>query len=170
MTRVIVCSLSRIDEIAAASGARSMVTLINAGTPVQRPAGIAPERHLFIGMSDIAEPLDGHIAPGGNHVDQLLDFARAWDRRAPLLIHCWAGVSRSTAAAFVSACALNPEREEAEIAAAIRAASPTATPNPRFVAIADERLKRSGRMIAAVEAIGRGEDCFEGVPFDLPLS
>ena len=158
MPRVHVCSLARIDEIAHAAGARSMVTLINVGTPVTRPACIAPERHLFIGMSDIGQPLPGHVA-----------FVRAWDRREPLLIHCWAGVSRSTAAAFVTACALNPERAEDEIASHIRASSPTATPNARFVSIADERLGRKGRMIAAVEAIGRGEDCWEGVPFALPL-
>ena len=169
MPRVHVCSLARIDEIASASGARSMVTLINVGTPVERPACIAPDRHLFIGMSDIAQPLPGHVAPDVAHVETLLSFVRAWDRRDPLLIHCWAGVSRSTAAAFVTACALNEGRAEDEIAATIRAASPTATPNPRFVAIADRRLGRGGRMVAAIEAIGRGEDCWEGVPFALPL-
>ena len=169
MPRVHVCSLARIDEIASASGARSMVTLINIGTPVERPACIAPERHLFIGMSDIAHPVQGLVAPDVAHVETLLSFVRAWDRADPLLIHCWAGVSRSTAAAFVTACALNEGRAEDEIAATIRAASPTATPNPRFVAIADERLGRSGRMIDAIRAIGRGEDCFEGVPFALPL-
>ena len=169
MPRVHVCSLARIDEIASASGARSMITLINVGTPVERPACIAPERHLFIGMSDIAQPLPGHVAPDVAHVETLLSFVRAWDRRDPLLIHCWAGVSRSTAAAFVTACALNERRAEEEIAETIRAASPTATPNARFVAIADRRLGRGGRMVAAIEAIGRGEDCWEGVPFALPL-
>ncbi|MFO1167888.1 MAG: tyrosine phosphatase family protein [Rhodoblastus sp.] len=169
MPRVHVCSLARIDETAHAIGARSMVTLINVGTPVTRPACITPERHLFIGMSDIAQPLAGHVAPDVAHVETLLDFVRAWDRREPLLIHCWAGVSRSTAAAFVTACALNPKRVEDEIACAIRKSSPTATPNPRFVAIADEMLGRNGRMVAAISAIGRGEDCFEGTPFALPL-
>ena len=153
MPRVHVCSLARIDEIASASGARSMVTLINVGTPVERPACIAPERHLFIGMSDIAHPVQGLVAPDVAHVETLLSFVRAWDRREPLLIHCWAGVSRSTAAAFVTACALNERRAEDEIAATIRAASPTATPNPRFVAIADERLG-----LEAAEDVGRDVD------------
>ena len=169
MPRLHVCPLSRIDEVAVASGARSMVTLINVGTPVARPASIPADRHLFIGMSDIAQHVQGLVAPDVSHVRALLSFVRAWDRRAPLLIHCWAGVSRSTAAAFVAACALGPARDEGEIAARIRAVSPTATPNPRFVAIADEQLGRGGRMVAAVQAIGRGEDCFEGVPFALPL-
>jgi predicted protein tyrosine phosphatase len=47
----------------------------------------------------------------------------------------------------------------------LRQRSPTATPNARLVALADAALKREGRMIAAIEKIGRGEDCFEGTPF-----
>jgi predicted protein tyrosine phosphatase len=86
------------------------------------------------------------------------------------VIHCWAGVSRSTAAAFITACALAPERPEAEIADALRAASPMATPNARLVAVADEMLGREGRMIAAVGRIGRGADVtFENEPFELRL-
>ncbi|MDE2365166.1 MAG: dual specificity protein phosphatase family protein [Hyphomicrobiales bacterium] len=169
MTALYVCPLSRIDEIATASNARSLVTLINVGTPVARPACIAADRHLFISMSDVTTPMQGHIAPAQDHVAALLDFVRAWDRAHPVLIHCWAGVSRSTAAAFVAACALAPQRDEAEIAEAIRAASPTATPNARFVAVADDMLRRDGRMNAAVAAIGRGVDCFEGVPFSLAV-
>ena len=169
MPRLLVCPLSRIDEFVETHGARSLVTLINVGTPVERPAAIEAHRHLFIGMSDIATPLQGHVAPDAAHVETLLAFVRAWDRKAPMLIHCWAGVSRSTAAAFVAACALAPDRDEAEIAQEIRAASPTATPNARFVAIADAHLRRNGRMSDAVRAIGRGVDCFEGVPFALAI-
>jgi len=86
-----------------------------------------------------------------------------------MLIHCFAGVSRSTASAFIAACLLAPHRDEHEIARALRKASPTATPNARFVALADSRLERKGRMSAAVAAIGRGEDCFEGLPFALEI-
>jgi predicted protein tyrosine phosphatase len=86
-----------------------------------------------------------------------------------MVIHCFAGVSRSTAAAFIAACALNPTRDEAEIAAAIRAASRTATPNARLVALADAALGRDGRMSKAVAAIGRGEICEEGIPFSLAI-
>ena len=135
-----------------------------------RPAEIDADRHLFIGMSDITEPLDGHILPAEKHVAQLIAFARAWDRNEPLVIHCHAGVSRSTAAAFIIACALAPSRRERDIADAIRRASHTATPNRRMVAIADAMLERGGRMVAAIERIGRGSDCYEGVPFVLELT
>jgi predicted protein tyrosine phosphatase len=78
-------------------------------------------------------------------------------------------VSRSTAAAFITACALRPHRDEAEIAQAVRTKSPTATPNSRLVTIADAMLGRNGRMVAAIEKIGRGRNCFEGAPFALEL-
>jgi predicted protein tyrosine phosphatase len=167
--RIHVCSLDRIDAAVRETGARSLVTLLNRGTPVVRPLAILPERHLFIEMSDILDPVDGHILPAEQHVRDLLDFAVDWDRTAPLLIHCFAGVSRSTAAAFIIACALSPTRRESEIAQAIRAASPTATPNTRLVAVADSILARSGRMSEAVTAIGRGAMCDVGVPFGLEV-
>ena len=167
--RLHVCALARIGETVETTGARSLVTLLNRGTLVTRPPAIRPERHLFISMSDIVEDMDGHILPAERHVNDLLAFVTAWDRAEPLLIHCYAGVSRSTAAAFITACALNPARDEGEIAQAIRAASPTATPNARLVAVADALLGRAGRMSEAVEAIGRGETCDVGVPFGLEV-
>ena len=124
---------------------------------------------MFIGVSDIVDPLDGHIVPAAEHVERLLAFVRAWGRENPLVIHCWAGISRSTAAVFVTACALKPERSEDDIARALRQVSPIATPNRRIVAVADEILGRRGRMVDAVERIGRGQEAFEGVPFRLSL-
>jgi predicted protein tyrosine phosphatase len=169
MPRIHVCSLARIAGMTETTGARSLVTLINKGTRVDRPAAIAAENHLFVAISDITSDMEGQILPGDAHVRTLLEFVQRWDRDAPILIHCFAGVSRSTAAAFITACALRPDRAEDAIAQSIRAASPTATPNARLVALADTMLGRSGRMIAAVERIGRGQDCMEGIPFALDL-
>jgi predicted protein tyrosine phosphatase len=160
-----VCPLSRLAETVEATGARRIVTLINAATPVPRPAAIAEADHLVISVSDIVEAMDGHVLPGDAHLDRLLAFAAAADPAHPMVVHCYAGVSRSTAAAFAIACALDPRRDEAEAAQALRAASPTATPNRLIVSLADARLGRGGRMVRAVEAIGRGADCFEGTPF-----
>jgi len=169
MPRIHVCPLALIDETVEESGARSLVTLLSPGTPIVRPRQIAPERHLAIGVADIVEAAPGSILPADAHVRELLDFVARWDRAAPLLIHCFAGVSRSTAAAFIAVCALAPQREEGEIARALREASPTATPNTRLVALADATLRRAGRMTRAIEQIGRGEACFEGAPFALEI-
>jgi predicted protein tyrosine phosphatase len=164
-----VCSLARLHRMTTDSGASHVLTLINDRTPVERPREIAPERHLFIAMSDILEPLEGHILPGEAHARRVIDFARGWDRASPMMIHCYAGVSRSTAAALIVATTLMPAREELELARTIRTRSPTATPNLKLVEAADALLKRDGRLLRAAESIGRGVDCFEGLPFRLEI-
>ena len=164
-----VSSLARLHETVRLTGARHVVTLINAATPVERPLTISSENHLYIGVSDIAAPLDGHIMPGRAHVETLLAFVRAWDQLHPMVIHCWAGISRSTAAAYITRCALDPKADEGVLARRLRKLSPSATPNPALIAAADDLLNRRGRMISAIAAIGRGEDAFEGVPFHLSL-
>jgi predicted protein tyrosine phosphatase len=144
-----------------------LVTLINGDTLVPTPPSIGPDRHLRLDMNDICEPSAGLVLPCEEHVADLVQFALDWDRKAPLLIHCWAGISRSTAAAFITLCALNPDADEFSLARALRQASATAYPNRRLVALGDEVLSRSGRMIQAVEHIGRGEFAEEGQVFSL---
>ena len=165
-----VCSLARLHSTVKNTGARHIVTLLGLEDRIDRPETVPARNHLFLRMHDICEPLEGHVAPDAEHVADLVRFVRGWDQAAPLVVHCWAGISRSTAAAFVSVCALKPERDEREIAWAIRRASPTATPNLRIVAFADLMLERNGRMLTAIEAIGRGSLASEGVPFGLDLA
>ena len=164
-----VCSLSKLEETVARSGAERVLSLLAAGTEVTRPASIARENHLHLVMHDIAVAQDGMTMPGEDHVRNLLDFARKWDRAKPMVVHCYAGISRSTASAYIIAAALAPKRNEAELAQTLRKLSPSATPNPRLIAVADTLLSRQGRMIEAIEAIGRGADAFEGTPFVLKI-
>ena len=127
-----VCSLARLYETVAATGARHVITLLKDTDRVQRPESIAAANHLVLGMDDIAVPMDGYVLPCDDHVGRLIGFVRGWDRTSPLVVHCFAGISRSTAGAYVAACALNPARDEMTIARALRRASATATPNTRI--------------------------------------
>ena len=138
-----VCSLSRVYSTIDETGARHLVTLLRLTDRVDRPRHIAPENHLVLAVDDIS---------------------------TPMVVHCFAGISRSTAGAFVVACAINPDRDEREIAQAIRNASSTAQPNARIVEIADRLLKRDGRMVRAVETLGPAEFASEGIPFRLDLA
>ena len=164
-----VCSLARLHQTVDSVGARHVITLMRDVDKVVRPKSIAEANHLVLSMDDIAQPIEGYEMPGEAHVARLIEFVTGWDRAAPMVVHCYAGISRSTAAAFTAACALNPKRDEAEIAQALRRASAIASPNVRIVALADAALGRKGRMVRAIEEIGVGQSAFEGNPFRLDL-
>jgi predicted protein tyrosine phosphatase len=160
-----VCSLADLPEIVRMTGASHVLTVMGNVGQVQRPASVLEANHLKVSMDDITEPMEGYTPPSERHVEQVLNFVRGWDRAAPLVIHCYAGVSRSTASAFAAACMLNPHRDEMEIARKIRAASPIASPNRLIVSLADKALGRNGRMVRALEAIGPATMMVEGRPF-----
>jgi predicted protein tyrosine phosphatase len=148
--------------------ASHLVTLIDPATPVERPLGVPESRHLRIDVDDINQPIDGLIAPDIDCVTRLLDFSRTWDASGPMVVHCFAGISRSTASAFVIACDRNPDVAERQIALTLRRAAPHALPNRRIVALADDILNRRGRMVEAIDAIGGNNFVATGSPFDLP--
>lgn len=171
MSEIIVSPLSRIAEMAVRHKSREMVTLIAKEQAFHRPAVISADRHLTLQMNDITfKGNDKLIAPDDVHIQTLIDFAREWDQSAPLLVHCWMGVSRSPAAAIIVALAVKPDEDDAILAARLRTVSPFATPNARIIEIGDTLLGRNGALVSAVKAIGRGADTDGNVPFVFPLS
>src|SRR5262245_45657163 len=135
-----VCSLAALPATVEATGARYILTVMGNVAKAERPASVLETNHLKISMDDITEAADGFVAPSAVHVEQMLHFVRNWSRDAPMVIHCFAGISRSTASAFAAACLLNPNRDELSIAQQIRRASPSAFPNRLIVTLADEAL------------------------------
>ena len=162
---IVVFPLRRLPEMVAATGARRVVSVLNAHLIPPTPAGIAPEDHLKLAMSEYVELKPGERHPGLGQIERLIAFASEWDRRQPLLIHCFSGLNRSTASAFIIQCALNPGVPPTLIAHQMRAASETAAPNRMMIALADQLLGRKGDMIGAIEVIGPGQPAAEGRPF-----
>jgi len=164
---LIVSSLRRLPELIGARSPSHLISLLAPSEMIEEHPAMSG-RHLRLGVNDIVEPAEGLVAPHEGTVRAILDFAEAWDPRQPMLIHCWAGISRSSATAFIVACAKNPQADETVIADHLRAQSPIAHPNSRLVALADALLGREGRMSAAVHSIGPGRPAFENEPFELP--
>lgn len=167
---IIVCPLSRAPEIARERRPSHVVSLLDPGSAFPSLEGYGHDRHLRLGIHDIEADADGLDICCAQRMDRILDFVGGWGRDEPILIHCYAGISRSTATAYITACAHNPAMDEEEIALALRAASPTASPNRRFIALADAALGRGGSMSAAIEKIGRGPPWYEvgeAAPFAL---
>jgi predicted protein tyrosine phosphatase len=163
---LIVSGLHDVDAVVRSRRPSHVITLLDPHLMGEAPR-FFPDRHLKVAVDDIWEPSEGMVLPHADQVDRVLDFGRTWDASAPLLVHCWAGVSRSTATAFILACERNPETPELTIAKALRKASSAATPNPLLVQLADDMLGRGGRMVDAVTAIGKGVYAYPGAPFEL---
>jgi predicted protein tyrosine phosphatase len=172
MTMIHVCALATLQQTVLRTRAQTVLTLLRNVERHMSENPVQVARHLRLELSDIAEDMPGQIVPADEHVVAALDFVRAWDRREPMVIHCYAGVSRSTAAAYAAACLLRPQADERALAEQLREASPTATPNMAIVAHADRRLGRGGRMVEAIAAIGRGAEVTDylGIPFSLAVA
>jgi predicted protein tyrosine phosphatase len=164
-----VCSLAALPDTVKATGASHILTVMAKVDQVQRPQSVLEANHLRVQVDDITEPMDGFVAPNDSHIEKVLNFVRGWDRSAALVIHCYAGISRSTASAFAAVCMLNPHRDEISIARQIRAASPIASPNRLMVSLADKALGRDGRMLRALDEMGPGNMLVEGRPFRVDL-
>jgi predicted protein tyrosine phosphatase len=166
---IVVSSLGHLDRVAARHSPSHVLTLLSPDQVAQTSSfDVPPERHRRLYFHDITEARAGLIEPDSELIKAILDFGNDWTGERPLLIHCWAGISRSSAAAFLIACARN-DGYEADIADELRRRAPFATPNRLMAALADDLLGRRGRMVEAVDRIGRGADASEGAPYEMPM-
>jgi predicted protein tyrosine phosphatase len=168
---ILVCPLSKVAAVVAAHDPGIVISVLDPGSlfPDLGPKYLG--RHLRLQFHDVHGPAESQVTPTAAQVTRLLGFIAAWDRRDPMLIHCRAGIGRSTAAAFIAACFCNPHAEEHRIAVALRQASPLARPNETLVALADNAMGRRGRMSEAIASTGRNLpwiDVAEGEPFRMP--
>lgn len=163
-----ICSLAAAPQMARTLRPSRIVSLLSPYDTFPSFDGMGPDLHLTVPIHDIVDDIGDWRAPDVSHAESVIRFVESWDRTAPMLIHCWAGISRSTASAFITACVHNPHVDEGEIASAIRSASITAQPNKRLIAHADAVLGRGGRMVRAVESIGRGQMHEEAQTFSIP--
>ncbi len=107
-------------------------------------------------VDDIVEPADGKVLPARGHVEEILRFGAdlaAWKAvkgEGHLLVHCHAGVSRSTAAMLCLLAQANPEQDEESLFERLRRIRPRAWPNSLLVGHTDDLLGRGGRLTAAL--------------------
>ncbi|HET7336050.1 MAG TPA: protein-tyrosine phosphatase family protein [Rhizomicrobium sp.] len=169
MSMILVTPLSAVAETIRRDRPSHLVTLLSPEHMIETPAGLLPDHHLRLGMNDVPDAQFAEAPPAANHIGDLINFGRTWDAQAPMLVHCWAGVSRSMAAAYILLCDRLGPGSEADIAKAIRFRAPHAYPNPLLVKLADVALGREGRMIAAAAAMGRGTIVTQGERVEFPL-
>jgi len=152
--RVTICG---IDELAGHcdAGATHVLSILDPNWPEPEAFGAFDRHHrLELRFHDIIEPQRGLVAPAHEHVTRLLalgrDLVAARDSR--VLVHCHAGISRSTAAATLMLTQARPDRPAEEALREVVRLRPPAWPNLRMIEIGDELLGRNGEVVAAVAA------------------
>lgn len=164
---IYVCSLLELNEHAAALKPDRVISIVAPEEQPATPPGVAADAHLRVSCHDITAPGPMQILPDRRHVKQIVAFARQWDPTRRILIHCQAGISRSTAAALITYAAHFPDTVH-EAAAHLRRTGPHVRPNPLMTEIGDELLGMEGRLIAAVESMGPGALVLEARLVNIP--
>lgn len=131
-----------------------VISILDPGFP--EPAGLARlPRHVLIRLhfDDVVDPAPaGSLPPSHEDVANLLvagERIRA-DKPSHLLVHCHAGISRSTATAALIMAYANPGHEEAAFEA-LKVIRPRCWPNSRMIRLGDEIMGRRGALVAALE-------------------
>jgi len=155
--RVTICGIPELDEHCAA-GVTHVLSILDPEWPDPSAfTDFPPHRRLALRFHDIIEPSRRQLAPSRDDVERLLSFGRELGEAAEshLLVHCHAGVSRSTAAAALILAQAHPERPAHEALGRVAQIRPRAWPNLRILEFGDALLGRDGEIIAAVGAIYR---------------
>ena len=147
-----VCSLSQMRRRVRRIDATHVVSLVEAKARVYTPSRVSVNDHLILRFEDDEDP-SAPFAPEPRHVKSLLDFGKRVPEGARVVVHCRAGVSRSSAGAIaLLAQAGGPEMYE-EAVRAVMENRPEACPNRLVVELADDRLGADGALSAAVEPV-----------------
>jgi predicted protein tyrosine phosphatase len=140
------------------AGVSDVLSIIDPATPEPEAfASFAPHRRRTLRFDDLQFETPGSLAPSEADVRAILEFGAELERRsdtAHVLVHCHAGVSRSSAAAALLMAQHNPGREEDAFMTLLEL-RPQAWPNSRVVEIADVLLERQGALGAALTAYRR---------------
>ncbi len=157
--RLTVCG---IEELAAAGGTRPshVLSILDPDWPVPEAFGTYGEHEkLELRFHDVIEPMTGQIMPSEDHVRALLAFGRDLMAEPPeqahLLVHCHAGISRSTASMALILAQGRPQAPAAAILGEVLRIRDKAWPNLRMIEMGDAMLERGGSLVEAAHAIYR---------------
>jgi predicted protein tyrosine phosphatase len=120
------------------------------------PKSFKRENWLFLEMDDVIHE-NADSAPKKEQVERLLDWANRLPDDAHLVVHCYAGVSRSTAAALaIKVQELGVERVSEAINWLLEV-RPQACPNPVITKHADDLLGARGKLHSAAEEVANAK-------------
>lgn len=108
---------------------------------------VAPRAQLLFSFFEDTSDPNYPDAPRLRDVRRILEFTRELPARARVLVHCRAGISRSTAVAYAVLCQHTPPGAESKNLRRVESLRPLVMPNRLIVKWADKILKRNGEML-----------------------
>jgi predicted protein tyrosine phosphatase len=153
--RITVCG---IEELAGHCETRAshVLSILDPDYPVPEAFGQYGEHErLELRFHDIIEATPGSVLPQPEHVERILAFGRDLmaDPSANLLVHCHAGISRSTAAMALILAQAQPSLAAEAVLGQVHAIREKAWPNLRIMEMGDTMLGRGGSLVAATHAL-----------------
>ena len=166
---IIVSSYWALEEALERYKPAYLVSLIENANAVPTPAYIDANNHLRLSFHDIEYEIPG-ISPSMADIEKIIELALRWKgSREPILVHCVAGVSRSSAAGLIIASVRQPNNE-AKLAWHLKQQSPYCHPNRLMIKLADHVLSLEGKLIDAVDFMGEPDENVRPQPFVLNVS
>lgn len=149
-----ICGLDELDHHSA-QGVTHVLSILDPHWP--EPAAFwafDPHLRATLYFHDAIEPAPEIVLPQVADIERILAFGRdIGDDLGHLLIHCHAGISRSTAAMAMILAQAFPHEDEGAIVDRLVRTRPQAWPNSLMIGFADELLGRGGRLTAAVSEV-----------------
>jgi len=157
--RITVCGIEELTDHCE-TGASHVLSILDPDWPIPDAfGGFGVHEKLELRFHDVIEDGAGLIPPRLEHVERLLSFGQDLHAEPPdnahLLVHCHAGISRSTASMALILAQGAPSLSGAEILREILRIRPKAWPNLRIIEMGDAMLSRNGELTAAAIEIYR---------------
>lgn len=151
---IAVSSLDKLPDAMSKIRATHVASLID---PSQRlPVLGIPPAHHFVRRFEDLEDASHPLAPRLQDVADLLDFGRRLGAGDRLVVHCFGGICRSSAAALAILVQAMGADDDALAAARkrLRQIAPRAIPNMLIAQLADRLLNCGGRLEKIADEIG----------------
>lgn len=163
-----ICRACDLPAMAAELRPHRILSIAEPGYRNVTPAGIEAGHHHHLNFDDIVEAIPGYVEPSEQHVGSIIDLAAELADTDRILVHCQAGISRSSAAALILLAVRNPGHER-DTAALLRREGPWFAPNRLMVEIADRLLGRGPVLSKALAGMGPPTMILNARPIRLPL-
>lgn len=155
--KMTVCGIDELPDHGTV-GVTHVLSILDPSWPVPDAfGGYGEHERLELRFDDVIEDADDKSPPTEGHVAALLAFGRdlSAEAGAHLLVHCHAGVSRSTASMILMIAQARPDVAADAIVQEVFAHRQKAWPNLRIIEMGDRMLGRDGALVAAVHGVYR---------------